>query len=166
MLRNGIIIAVIFGNASFLQAGNFWYFSPGLRIGWNFSGNFTVDTKISVGVNTDDNLENIVFYNITFGFNALSFAKNKSHFNRYNYIQFQTGKNLVKDDLTITGIGAGFIFNTTSANNFSPFIRLFAGFLFFPELDILFLNSNQTRFDFGIRGVLPILLRKTDLGFN
>lgn len=166
-IKTVIVLIFLLCNISNLIADTFYYFSPGLRFGWNFSGNFTVDGKISFGINTDDNLNKITFYNITIGFNALAFAKaKKNQFNEYNYIQFQAGKNFLEDNLLVTGIGAGFIFNTKGKSDFSPIIRFFSGFLIFPELDIIFDSSKQNQYFFGVRGIYPIPMKKLNLGFD
>jgi hypothetical protein len=150
-------------NMIILASDSFWYFSPGFRLGWNLSKNFTFDTKFSVGLNNDDKLNKITFYNITFGFNVLAFTKNKKNqFNKYNYIQIQAGNNFIEDNFLIMGIGAGFIFNADKQNDFSTMIRLFSGFLIFPELDLIFLKSNKIYSNFGIRGIFPIPLKQVD----
>ena len=164
-----LILIFLVGNFLNASAESFWYLSPGLRIGWNFSGNFTVDGKISIGLNTDDNLNKITFCNITLGFNALAFAKAKENkFNEYNYVQFQAGSSFldIEDNLFITGMGAGFIFNTNNKNDFSPIIRLFSGFIVFPELDLIFLKRKQIVSYFGVRGVIPGSMQKINIGFD
>jgi hypothetical protein len=161
-----LIIIIWFGNISYLSADNIWYFSPGIRIGLNPSGNFTVDGKISLGI-CDNFSGKITFYNITLGFNALTFTKTKGNqFNEYNYVQFQTGGNFFEDNILISGLGVGFIFKANGKRNFSPILRFFSGFLIFPELDLIFIRSKQIHSIFGVRGILPIPMKKIGPLYN
>ena len=162
-IKTVIVFVFLLCNTSNLIADVFYYVSPGLRIGWSSSGNFTIDGKISIGINTDDSFSKITFYNITVGFNALAFAKaDGNQFNEYNYVQFQAGSSFVEDNVFVSGIGAGFIFNTKGKSDFSPVIRLFLGLLIFPELDIIMDRSKGNQYLLGIRGILPIPISKLD----
>lgn len=169
ILRSILILIFIISILSSLSAENIWYVSPGICIGWNSSGNFVLDGKISIGINVENNSNSFLFYNLTLGFNALPFTKAKrTQSIEYNYAQFQAGTNLFENKIILSGMGAGFIFNTNSKNDFSPIVRFFSGLLIFPELDLLFLKSTQFRSNFGIRGIYPIPIppQKIDIGLN
>ncbi len=149
---------------SSLHAENSLYVSPGLSIGMNSDWKLIGGAKISLGINTDSDLTEIAFYNITFGFNALISPKSTSDkLKEFNYIQIQAGKSYINDDPTIFGAGIGFIFNTDNQLNYSPILSLFSGFILFPELDLLFLRNNSVQTYFKIRAVAPYALRNLPL---
>ena len=137
-----------------------YYVSPGIGLSWNFSGQFILSPKLSIGM-----LQNIFIYNITFGW-ALS--KADDHY-PYYYIEAQTGS---YDILTravqfplCTGLGIGVAFHTSGSQTKTYFkASVFTGFFLFARAS--FIYDNEWYPDIGLEPVIPLPLSQISIGVD
>lgn len=165
-MKNALYLALLFPSCLLAAEEYGSYFSPGLRIGWDFSGGLTFGGKISVGVLRDADLNNSMFFNVTVGFKAPISGKQKLWYREYNFVQAQFGLLAKRDTGFFIGGGLGMASLKHNPAKRKPMLTLFAGSLIFAETDFIFDRDRLVSTDFGLLAILPIPLTGFDFDFN
>jgi len=137
------------------------YLSPGLRIGWNFKHDITLDAKICLGLTG----VGPGFCNVTAGVRGAMFNFSHSDFDNFFHFDVQMGGvgNFLFDrnNSLIYGGGLGIGFDRNGA---FPCMSIFSGMLLFTTLDMFYSKSRGFNTDLGFQGVLPLPLKSLDFG--
>jgi len=144
-----------------------YYISSGLRIGWNFGKGLTIAPQIFFALN--NSTQNYAF---TLG-TRMCILCNRQIQNKFYYFfefQYDTQPFLRRSNALAVGGGFGFaFFNKDTTTLVRPMISLYTGFIIYPAVDILFLDSKKIGVDSGVILPLPffIPLNNTENGgFN
>jgi hypothetical protein len=143
------------------------YFSPGLRLGWDFGRGATISFKFSLGINFDitKNDDPFQYLNITYGVKQPLFRKTKHSYERYTHLELQGGFWPIRAFLL--GGGTGYIFyKEDTITKRRPIVTVDLGCFVFAAIDVIFLENNETSKDFGFLGVFPIPFYGYDFNFN
>jgi hypothetical protein len=137
------------------------YFSPGLRIGWNFKKVITLDAKISLGIAGIGP----GFCNVTAGARSAMVNFSHSGFDLFYHVDVQMGGGgnslFDRNSSLIYGGGLGIGFDKDGT---FPCISIFSGMLLFTTVDMFYSKFRGFNTDLGFQGVLPIPLIKLDFG--
>lgn len=138
------------------------YVSPGLKIGWDSNRGFTMGPKIGIGL---ANLDKHVFINLTVGIK--SFQTGADDNNKFVFLDVQIGSSRVSESSIPFGGGVGLLFSKPDGEvQIRPRTTIFVGFIVFPTLDFNFWDEDQVAYESGFELVLPIPLKKIDLGLE
>ncbi|MCK5147648.1 hypothetical protein KAR48_12895 [bacterium] len=156
----GIILFFMFITPK-LHSQSFPYLSPGIRIGWAGQEGITFTVKFSIGLNSDEDLRNLEYYNFTLGAKTtLSKNQNKHRTMPFPFFQLQYGREPFKGSGVFAGGGMGFALINSEGNKIiRPFITIDAGLLLFPSVDILFKSLKDPFLDLGLLLVAPIPMK-------
>jgi len=148
-----------------------YYIAPGLRIGWNFRRGLSFGMEISFCLAKKLGWPNGTrSCNITLG-TRMCITCNKKVQNKSYYffkLQYCDQPFLRWSNALAVGGGFGFaFFNKNATTLVRPMISLYTGFIIYPAVDILFLDSKKINLDFGVFSAFFIPLQKSkDWGFN
>lgn len=135
------------------------YISPGIKIGWDSKGGFTMGPKLSFGL--ADDLDGGKFINLTIGIK--SFQTSIINGTQFVFLDLQIGSTLKGESWIFFGGGAGLLFGKGERGyKIVPRTTFFLGFILFPTIDIAFWGEDITSYEPGFELLLPFPLRKLD----
>ncbi len=150
------------------RAGNpLPYISPGVRLGYSFGQSVTLSLKLSLGQMRETHRHHLEFYNFTYGYKFVFFNTPENTKENFHYFDIQYGLFPQNGDVVLNFFNGGglgvLIYKDQGKKKLGFRSSLFTGFWVFPNLELNVYSPRKIHFDVGVKGVLPIPLKKMDL---
>jgi len=141
-----------------------YYIAPSLRIGWNFRKGLSFGMGIIFGLAKELEWPNGTrSCNITLGTRMCITCNKKVQNKSYYFFKLQYCDQPFLRWSNALVVGGGFrfaFFNKNTTTLVRPMISLYTGFIIYPAVDILFLDSKKINLDFGVFSAFFIPLQK------